>query len=513
MPTVNPSSFRYGNPAVAVALKPRFSFAQARQDRQAAYEIELRRNQLLKDRVLEKNQKEAAVAQSFEAISQLGLLTPDNARAMTFNQSALEDLQGKIKNEYGGDALRFLQVEGDQWNNNFKVNFANSPTLQRAILNKSNKGLADADANKEYRMVTWATQTPDGQQVRKTGSYEENLGDFLTGATKELNYSGGFDFDLAEIKKFANTHPDPSGNQHPYMSPEDVKAWAVQNKISQDDAQLWVDRHYEKVKEGLQWDNYAVQVKDAELENQRNRIELAKQAEAGKNARQRAMIKFKEGQAAPPPVNALVPTEPVGQGGSLPIMPELSSVNPFAAPLGSFSWQPHRTSEQAKNALYGLFGINSAMVQATGANGRPLTKKDQSDNQVPVLEKRALWLPAAGQQAYYRNGSTGRLEAVDASSERFQPLYQVSNAGGTYGLPVGSVNMVVGTIEANGQQQQTPMAQIQTTDGRWFYVPYDPQNVQSAVSQQKIAVPANKGQRENEQGIIEDIQLDDIPID
>lgn len=479
MPTIIPQSFRFSNPAVSVALRPRFNFAQARADRERALVYQTEANRLLKERLVAKQQREAEISQNFQMIASLGLLTPDEQRAKVYNESMLADLDSRIRDGYGGNALKFLEVEGQQWVNNFKTGLVNDPAIQRGIANKTNKGLADADNGKEYRPVTWKRN--DGTVL--TGRYEDNLADFLSGETDQLNYSGAFVIDTKGMKQFANTNEDPTGLNRPYMDEQDVIAWAVSNGVAAEDAKIWVDRYYNTTKEGLQWDNYSVKVTEAKLETERRKNELRQMEERGRNARARMRTE----RPAQEQINVLVPRAPIGMVGTMQLgkadfgrIPGFGGLTLPTEQQGAFSFQAHQTSKQAQDYLMALFGVDNIVRKQTEATARDENGRAINTQTRTVSEY--VFQPQPGMVGYIYDPQSGTGGSADLSEAYPE------------GVSVQPPNIFSGTVTApDGQLIPGAYAQFKTPGGRYFFVEYDPFTAQSAAIQKPVRAAGAPG--------------------
>jgi len=494
MPT-SYGKFMAGNPAIAIALRPRTNFAQARLDRQNALIYEQQVTNMLQTRAANKQNREKEISAQFQAIASLGLLPQDQQRAVTFNERARADLYKRIR-DYGGDALRFLEVEGGQWVDNFKINMTNDPTLKRAIMNKTNKGLADKDLQDgmELRPVQWNT-LENGKEVVKTGSFEENLMDFVANKTSELNYSGGFKFDVAKIKEFANTHADPTGLNNQYMSKEDVLAWATQEGIPQPDAQYWVDKHYDKVRDGLQWNNIDVQYRNALLDlKKKQEAEEERHNRAAEALKRRGQDLSNKPQQAP--LNVLNPTTSAGRPGV--VMAITPTATPHMSDYTPVQYTPYQTSVAAKTALGRLLGIVSTptvVEEVTGGTSENNTRKKTTK----VVD---VWTPDQ-RPVFLRKSGENYMTPVYADNfndDRVRPYLQVAN--GKQGIPIQSM-LILKDIKGG------TYAALKTLDGSEFIVPYNPNDEQSAASQYGVLSPSktqamNQLEISKEEGIIID---------
>ena len=188
--------------AGAFALLPYESMAQ----KQAARQQELNYGAMLLQSMQQQGQmvKQAQMErqQTWDTIANQDVLQPDKLRLKAMTDDYRARMEKVIREEYKGDGRRFERERQDVMLSQFRQEFLNSPTLNKALTNKVNYGLYQtAKAKGMLAMPTQYLKDEKGQISGYT-PYESHIQDFMEGKTDSISQADMIDYPKDVLEQF-----------------------------------------------------------------------------------------------------------------------------------------------------------------------------------------------------------------------------------------------------------------------------------------------------------------------
>lgn len=217
MPLNNQPSQSYLS-AGAFALLPYESMASKHQARQSEMQYGAMLLQSMQQQAAAVKQSEAERQQLWNTIASADVLQPDKARLKAITDDFRARMEKTIREEFKGDGRRFERERQDQLLSQFREEFINSPVLNKALSNKTNYALYQAEkAKNKLAMPIGYTQDDKGEIVGYT-PYESQIQDFMTGKSDSISQPEMIEYPKDVLEKFSKEYKP--GAQFGYYNPE-----------------------------------------------------------------------------------------------------------------------------------------------------------------------------------------------------------------------------------------------------------------------------------------------------
>ncbi|PRY29799.1 hypothetical protein CLV58_12561 [Spirosoma oryzae] len=180
--------------SLALALMPTDNFAQKRADAAATFQYAQYANQLAEQDAAQKDKALADTQATLDAIDKQGLLQTDTRRLNAmYTERWRKQIEDEIKNNYGGDIVRFQRERQPYLVKSFLSQLQNAPEFADALENK----------------VAYA-QIKDAQAKGKLliGNTDQDWRDYQEGRLTRLPFRGAYDAPKEGFDYFdKNVHP------------------------------------------------------------------------------------------------------------------------------------------------------------------------------------------------------------------------------------------------------------------------------------------------------------------
>lgn len=440
---------------LAMALMPTRDFAKERADRAANLQLLQYENATLEQEAQQKRTALAETQNLLSKVDQANLLAPDKAR---LTASVVEpfraQLENVIRDQYGGDVLRFSREKGDFYARKFAQDLTRNPLFTQATRNMTNYTLAE-DARQKGKLIV--------------GNYDAQRAAFEQGLTDRIDFAGAYDAPKQVWDYFAQNYKNGDkygqvvkgrGGKEQYVpyavTKDDVYGRLLDSGLTPLEAQDYMRRinyqggKYWRKDEQSPWD---AQAQAAQLQNMRNSQALG-WANYGLNKQElAARMEDRAAERENKRQIALLKERGLNADGTPTINQQLFNPAPSALqPLRNANNQPVKLGDgRTISYAAGVQGeTGAALAKAAGFAGN-INRQNQEGFTVPIPSSITRVSLPSGRAASRADGKPFEFQSVQ--TDRIYYIPDTKRGGAPTPHLMAVVNLPTGKTYSNGNPE------------------------------------------------------------